>query len=117
LSHELNKWFNHWLSAGRRIEGGTPNASLYVHDYLYYQANFFAVIDTRFGLHVSYDHGDTSGGLNEVFDRYGAGFLLSHSFGRDLSATMIYEFWHKDSDLYNYGYVQNRLIFNATYKF
>jgi hypothetical protein len=117
LSHELNKWFSQWLSAGRRIEGGTPNASLYVHDFLYYQANFYALKDTRFGLHVSYDHGDTSGGLDEVFDRYGAGFLLSRSFGRDLTATVIYEFWHKDSGLYNYGYVQNRLMFDATYKF
>jgi hypothetical protein len=117
LSHELNKWFSHWLSAGRRIEGGTPNASLYVHDYLYYQANFYAVKDTRFGLHFSYDHGDTAGGLDEVFDRYGAGFYLSRSLSQDLTANIAYEFWRKDSDLYNYGYVQNRLIFDATYKF
>jgi hypothetical protein len=117
LSHELNKWFSHWLSAGRRIEGGTPNASLYVHDYLYYQANFYAVKDMRFGLHVSFDHGDTEGGLDEVFDRYGAGIFLSRSLNHDLTANITYEFWRKNSDLSDYGYVQNRLIFDATYKF
>jgi hypothetical protein len=117
LNHDLNKWFSHWLSAGRRIEGGTPNASLYVHDYLYYQANFYAVKDTRLGLHVSYDYGDTSGGVDEVFERYGAGFFVSRSLSQDLTANVTYEFWHKDSDLYNYGYVQNRLTFDATYRF
>jgi hypothetical protein len=117
LSHELNKWFSHWLSAGRRIEGGTPNASLYVHDYLYYQANFYAAKYTRFGLRVTYDHGDTAGGLDEVFDRYGAGFFLSRRLSQNLTVNITYEFWRKNSDLYNYGYVQNRLIFDATYKF
>jgi hypothetical protein len=117
LNHELNKWFSHWLAAGRRIEGGTPNASLYVCDYLYYQANIYAVKNTRFGIHFSYDHGDTSGGLEEVFDRYGAGFYVSRSISQNLTANVTYEFWHKDSDLYNYGYVQNRLILDATYRF
>jgi hypothetical protein len=117
FSHDLNKWFSHWLSAGRRIEGGTPNASLYVHDYLYYQANIYAVRDTRFGFRVSYDHGDTAGGLDEVFDRYGGGFFVSRSISQSLTANVTYEFWRKNSDLYDYGYVQNRLILNATLKF
>lgn len=117
VNHELNKWFNHWLSAGRRIDGGTPNASLYVHDYLYYQANFCAIKDTRLGVHLSYDRGDTEGGFDEVFDRFGAGFFLSRTVTKNLTANMTYEFWHKVSDFYNYGYVQNRLILDATYKF
>jgi hypothetical protein len=117
LTHVVNKWFTHWITGGRRIEGGTPNASLYVHNYLYYQANFYAVKDTRFGLHVSYDRGDTEGGFDEVFDRYGVGLFLTRNISRDLTASVAYEFWRKDSNLYNYGYVQNRVLLNATYKF
>jgi hypothetical protein len=117
VNHEVNKWFNYWLSVGRRIEGGTPNASLYVDDYAYYQANFYAIKDTRLGVHFSYDHGDTSGGFNEVFDRFGAGVFFDWSISQNLTVNVTYEFWRKDSELYNYGYVQNRLLFNATYKF
>lgn len=115
--HQFNKWFNHWLSAGRRTEGGTANASLYAHDYVYYQANFYAVKDTRLSLHFSYDHGATSGGFDEIFDRVGVGLVLSRSISPNLTAYVTYEFWHKDSELYNYSYVQNRLIFDAAYKF
>jgi hypothetical protein len=117
LGHDLNKWFSHWLSAGRRVEGGTPNASLYIHDFLYYQVNFYAVKDTRFGFRISYEHGDTEGGLDEVFDRYGGSFFVSRNINRRLTANVTYEFWRKNSDLYDYGYVQNRLIFDASFKF
>jgi hypothetical protein len=55
--------------------------------------------------------------LDEVFDRYGAGFFLSRRLSQNLTVNITYEFWRKNSDLYNYGYVQNRLIFDATYKF
>jgi hypothetical protein len=117
LNHQVNKWFSQWLSTGRMIEGGTPNASLYVHDYVYYQANFYCLRYTRVGVHFSYDHGDTAGGFDEEFDRFGAGLYLSRNISQNLTANITYEFWRKNSDLYNYGYVQNRLILDATYKF
>ncbi len=117
LGHRLNKWFDQWISAGRQIGGGTPNASLYLHDYLYYQCNFYAIRNARLGVHVSYDHGTTEGGFDEHFDRIGAGIFLSRNISQNITANITYEFWRKNSDIYNYGYIQDRLIVDATWKF
>jgi hypothetical protein len=116
LNHIVNDGFSHSLSAGRRIQLGiTANLSeIY---YARYQAtwNFIRNVFTTFAF--EYDHGNTSGGVVETYDRYGPTVGLGYQITERLASTVTYSFWQKESDVSTLSYTQNRLLIDFTYAF
>ena len=116
MNHIVNSWFSHSLSVGRQIQGGiTANLSeIY---YARYQTtwNLFRNVSTTFGF--EYDHGNTSGGVLETYDRYGPTVGFGYRISDKVGSTVTYSFLKLDSDVSNYSYTQNRVLLDFTYDF
>jgi len=116
LNHIVNDWFSHSLSAGRRIQLGiTANLSdIY---YARYQATWhvFQKVFTTFGF--EYDHGNTTGGVVETYDRYGPTVGFGYQITDKLASAVTYTFLQKESDVSTLSYSQNRLLLDFTYDF
>jgi hypothetical protein len=116
VSHQLNGSFFQSLEAGRRIQLGIT-ANLSDDYFVAYQAtwallqNFFTIF--RF----SFDHGSTSGGVTETYDRFGPGITLDWRLSDKLLAGASYDFLQKKSDVSSLTYTQNRVLLNFTYDF
>lgn len=116
LTHRLNDFFSETLTGGRQIQLGI-SANL-VDDYFAnygltwnFGQNYFSTFN------VSFDHGSTSGGLVERYDRYGPGVRFGKRLSEKLVGSVSYSLLKKDSDVSSLSYTQNRILFDFTYDF
>jgi hypothetical protein len=116
FNHQLNDAFSQSLAAGRRIQLGIT-ANLSDDDYVTYQATWAFIRNVFTTLNFSFEHGATSGGMVETYDRYGPGIKLGWRLSDKLVATASYAFLEKKSDVSSLSYTQNRILLDITYDF
>jgi hypothetical protein len=116
LTHIVNDQLSQSLSAGRRIQLGIT-AQLSEIYYARYQLawHVFEKGSTTFAF--EYDHGHTSGGIEETYDRYGPTVGFSYKITDKLGSAVTYSYLNKRSDVSNLSYAQNRLLLDFTYVF
>ncbi len=117
LSNRLSRHFQQTLSAGHELslDITAASASLY---YIRYNAEW--EISSRFTLHglLFYDNGHQNGAdLPEDFDRIGCGLSTSVNLSRKLTASLGYQFIHKNSDIEGNSYYQNFVSLSLRYSF
>jgi hypothetical protein len=116
VSHQVNNWFSHSLSAGRQLQLGiTANlADLYS---LNYQANWYFVRNLNITTQFLYQHGTTYNGVPQTLDIYGGGAALGYNVTRRLTAALSYFLQIKNANPSTLNYTQNRLVFDFRYSF
>jgi len=116
LNNKLNASFSQSLSAGRQIQGGIT-ANLSEDYYTRYQAAWqvFQEVSTTFGF--EYEHGNTSGGVVETYDRYGPTVGLGYKINEKLAGTVTYSYLKMSANLSTLSYSQNRILIDFKYDF
>jgi hypothetical protein len=116
LNHQINDSLSQSLAAGREIRLGIT-ANLSEDYFVNYQATWAFIRNVFTTFSFSFDHGTTSGGTFETYDRYGPGIKLGWRINEKLQASASYAFLEKESDVSSLSYTQNRLLLDFTYDF
>jgi hypothetical protein len=116
LTHQVNGWLKHSLSAGRQFQLGiTANlVNLY---YVRYEADWNFIRNINLTTQLEYQNGTTFNGLVETLSIYSAGVGLSYDITRKLTSGVNYGLQVKRADPASYNYVQNMLVFDFRYGF
>ncbi|MDB6112850.1 MAG: hypothetical protein JWR69_4600 [Pedosphaera sp.] len=116
FTHHVNRWFDHAVSVGHQFQVGTSSSLVDLY-YARYQANWNLFREVPFSTHLTYSHGEESGGTSQVFDQYDVGFSVAYQITQKLAGTVSYDLLLKNSNLPFANYVQNRLVFDFRYSF
>jgi hypothetical protein len=116
INHRLNQYVNYSLSAGRNfgftLFGGATD--LY---YVNLAANWILVRQISLGTGFLYQHGATGGFTGEDFDQFGPQITLSRVLTPQLSASLNYQLFLRNSDLSDRSYTANIVTLNLSYQF
>ena len=116
ITHRLNAWFDHSLSAGRQAQ---PEITIELLDLYYarYQANWRVNEKITLNAHLGYEHGERHSSWQEVLDRYNIGAGFGYQFSKKVSGYFGFDTWIKNSDVQGYNYSQNRVYAELKYAF
>ena len=117
VNHRVNRWLDYSLSGGRQFtaSAGTDLLDLY---YASWEGNWHFIRNVSVTTHFIYQHGNSSGGVVEIFNQFGAGISLGFPITQKLKFFHLgYNFWQKNSDVTVNDYIQNMLVLDFTYSF
>lgn len=115
-THRLNSWFSHTISAGHQLQLGITSELSETY-YLRYAGTWNVIRDGAVSLGMEYDHGITSGGIEETYNFYYPTAGVSYKLTEKVTGHITYNLLDKRSDVSVYSYVQNRLVIDFTYDF
>lgn len=114
--HQVNSWFSQTLSGGRQIQLGITSELSEIY-YLRYAANWYVIRNGAVSFGMEYDHGNTSGGVEETYNLFHPMVGAAYGLTEKLTLHVTYNLLDKRSDYAGYSYVQNRLLIDFTYDF
>ncbi len=116
LTHRVNQYMSYTLSGGRTISvaffGGTVDRY-----FAHWQANWQILRKMTLGTTFSYEHGTQEFFGAETYDQYGPGINLSRALTANLSSSLGYQIYWRNSDLRDRNYTVNIVSLNLNYTF
>jgi hypothetical protein len=120
ISHEVNKYLNYSLSAGRSTE-----SSLYGQPYNYYfvrlQPSWNILKDYQLSTPCFWEKGTQlyaqAGAMAADYDQYGAGINLGRAITQKLSGSLAYQFVKETSAQPTLNYIVNIVSLSFSYQF
>ena len=116
LTHRLNKYIQYTLSGGRTISlafaGGTVDRY-----FARWQASWQIIRKLSLGTSFSYEHGSQLSLGAEIYDQYGPGISLSRPITAQLSSSLGYQLYWRNSNLAGRNYTLSVVSLNLNYAF
>lgn len=116
LNQRLNAYFTHSISLGRQLQAGYSSDAVEL-IYFRHGAAWRLFRKTSVTTSLSYEYFKENRQQPETGNRYGAGLGLSRALTRNLTGSLRYAFYYKDSDVNTSDYTQNRLVLDLVYRF
>ncbi len=123
IEHEINRFFNHRLNVYHDNQSGINAANLagtHVRYYLIWNARPDLTVSPYAGVHFyeeSYGPGAATALYHETFTYVDAGWAVDYQYNQHWRANLNWNYRLKDSDIQLYGYSQNVVRLELTYRF
>jgi hypothetical protein len=116
IRHRVNQYLEYSLSGGRTISvafnGGTIDRY-----FAHWQAGWVILRKVTLGTSFSYEHGSQLFAGAETYDQYGPGISLSRPITANLSSSLGYQLYWRDSNLTGRNYTVSVVSLNLNYAF
>ena len=116
INHRINQYVAYTLSGGRTLDltyfGGTIDRY-----FAHWQANCQILQKVTLGTSFSYEHGTQVLFGAETYDQYGPGISLSRPITAQLTSSLGYQLYWRDSNLAGRNYTVNVVSLNLDYTF
>lgn len=116
FNQRVNAYFTHNISIGRQLQAGYLSDAVEL-IYCRHAATWQLFRKTSVTTSLTYEYFKENRQQPEKGNRYGAGLGLSRALTRQLSGSLRYAFFIKDSDVDANDYTQNRLVLDFSYRF
>ncbi len=116
ITHRLNQYVSYSLAGGRIFSISTYGSAMDMY-FANLGANWNLVHNVSLGTTFSYYHGVPTGSDSETYDQYGPQVSLSHSFIKNLSSSLTYALYLRDSNQAGRSYTLNLVTLSLSYRF